>query len=134
MYWSPVTRLKNTPDPTVAPTTLDVRRATRRKTFDMAESIPLPYIMPPKHMAQIISHTVFIIPPMPPVATRSLSSGLPVSTAVSVVDASTTAYFDINEQPSFIVAGLGLAIGIAYLVVYFITRKNIADNDGKCAK
>ena len=57
----------------------------------MAESIPLPYIMPPKHMAQIISHTVFIIPPMPPVATRSLSSGLPVSTAVSVVDASTTA-------------------------------------------
>lgn len=52
----------------------------------------------------------------------------------SVIAASTTAYFDINEQPSFIVAGLGLAIGIAYLVVYFITRKNIADNDGKCAK
>lgn len=52
----------------------------------------------------------------------------------SAIDASTTAYFDINDQPSFIVAGLGLAIGIAYLVVYFIARKNIADNDDKCAK
>lgn len=52
----------------------------------------------------------------------------------SAIAANTEAYFDINEQPSFIVAGLGLAIGIAYLVVYFITRKNIEDNDDKCAK
>lgn len=52
----------------------------------------------------------------------------------SAIDASTTAYFDINDQPSFIVAGLGLAIGIAYLVVYFITRKNVAADDDKCAK
>ncbi len=52
----------------------------------------------------------------------------------SAIAANTAAYFDINDQPSFIVAGLGLAIGIAYLVVYFITRKNIADNDDKCAK
>ncbi|MDE6854471.1 MAG: hypothetical protein K2J38_05390 [Muribaculaceae bacterium] len=47
----------------------------------------------------------------------------------SVIDACTTAYFDINDQPAFIVAGVCLAIGIAYLVVYFVTRKSIGDGD-----
>ena len=51
----------------------------------MALSMPLPYITPPKHMAHIISQMVFIMPPIPLVATNSLSRSLPVSIEVLVV-------------------------------------------------
>ena len=44
--------------------------------------MPLPVITPPKHMAQMMSHTVLSMPAMPRVATSSSSCGLPVSSAV----------------------------------------------------
>jgi hypothetical protein len=86
MYWSPVVRLKNIPEHTVEPTTLTVRCAIRKNNCEMAVSIPLPYITPPKHIAQMMSQMVFIIPPIPLVATKSSSSRFPVGMAHSVVD------------------------------------------------
>ena len=44
--------------------------------------MPLPVITPPKHMAQMISHTVLSIPAIPRVATSSSSGALPVGMAV----------------------------------------------------
>ena len=55
IYWSPVAKLKKIPEHTVEPTTLTVRRAMRINTCEMAPNMPLPYITPPKHMAQMIS-------------------------------------------------------------------------------
>ena len=101
MYWSPVVRLKKIPEHTVEPTTPTVRLATRIKSCEIAVSIPLPYITPPKHIAHMISHMVFIIPPIPFVVTKSLSRALPVSTDVVVVAASIMALSeDINDEAS----------------------------------
>ena len=61
MYWSAVARLRNIPEPTVDATTLTVFFMNRTNTEVMLPSIPLAVIAPPKHMAQIMSHIVFII-------------------------------------------------------------------------
>ena len=82
IYWSAVQRLKKMPAPTVEATAEKARRTKRRKTEVSAPSIPLPVITPPKHMAQMMSHTVLSMPAMPRVATSSSSCGLPVSSAV----------------------------------------------------
>ena len=104
MYWSPVQRLKNTPDETDEPTTLTVRWAMRRNICEMAVSIPLPYITPPKHIAQVISQIVSIIPPIPLVATKSSSNVLPVAIEQSVVELMITAFIaaiaGLNPSPA----------------------------------
>lgn len=94
IYWSPVVRLKKIPEHTVELTTLTVRCAMRKNICEMAESIPLPYITPPKHIAQMINQMVSIIPPIPLVATKSLSWAFPVSMAVSLVAHCIMAYID----------------------------------------
>ena len=117
IYWSPVVRLKKRPDATVELTTPIVRCATRRKRREIASNIPLPHMTPPKHMAQIMSQMVSIIPPMPLVATRSLSRGLPVSTAVEVVMARMMALSDEKKSsdsaPTMRIRISGCAIAIA---------------------
>lgn len=109
MYWSPVVRLKNIPEHTVEPTTLTVRCAIRKNNCEMAVSIPLPYITPPKHIAQIINQMVSIIPPIPLVATKSLSWAFPVSMAVSPVAHCIMAYIDdksdVLEAISWMICG-----------------------------
>ena len=82
IYWSAVQRLKKIPDPSVEATAEKVRRTNFRKTAVSEPSMPLPVITPPKHMAQMMSHTVLSMPAMPRVATSSSSCGLPVSSAV----------------------------------------------------
>ena len=76
MYWSAVARLRNIPEPTVDATTLTVLFMNRTNTEVMLPSIPLAVIAPPKHMAQRISHIVFIIPAMPRVAINSVNMAL----------------------------------------------------------
>ena len=70
--------LRNSPDATVDVTSPTVRFIKRRNTEVMLPNIPLAAIAPPKHMAQMISQIVFIMPYMPRVATRLFSSGFPV--------------------------------------------------------
>ena len=74
--------MKKRPAPTVEATAEKARRTQRRKIDVSDRSMPLPVITPPKHMAQMISHTVFSIPAMPRVATSSSSCGAPVGMAV----------------------------------------------------
>ena len=73
MYWSAVQRLKKRPAPTVEATAEKARRTQRRKIDVSDRSMPLPVITPPKHMAQMMSHTVLSMPAMPRVATSSSS-------------------------------------------------------------
>ena len=54
----------------------------RKKTEVIVSNIPLDVMAPPKHIAQIINQTVFIIPAMPRVATNELSVSMPVSKEV----------------------------------------------------
>ena len=75
MYWSAVARLRNIPEPTVDATTLTVFFMNRTNTEVMLPSIPLAVIAPPKHMAQMMSHTVLSMPAMPRVATSSSAAG-----------------------------------------------------------
>ena len=81
-YWSAMATLSITPVAAVAPTS-DVRPFTmwinRR---EMALTIPPADIHPPKHMAQMISQMVPIMPLMPRVATRSVSMGEEVASDV----------------------------------------------------
>lgn len=79
IYWSAVQRLKKMPAPTVDATAEKVRRTQRRKIAVSDRSMPLPVITPPKHMAQMISQIVFIIPAIPRVATKLFKASLPVS-------------------------------------------------------
>ena len=48
-------------------------RVNLTNTFVMLANIPHAVIAPPRHMAQIISHIVFIIPPIPLVTISSVS-------------------------------------------------------------
>ena len=82
IYWSAVVRLRNSPEQTVDATTLTLPFMKRTKTEVMLPSIPLAVMAPPKHMAQRISQTVFIMPAIPRVETRSVSMLLPVSRLV----------------------------------------------------
>ena len=50
----------------------------RYMLYTTVPSMLIALITPPKHMAQMISHTVFSIPAMPRVATSSSSCGAPV--------------------------------------------------------
>ena len=77
-YWSLRQMLQNTPIKTVEVTKLKQRRMNFMMSFVMLAIMPLPTMTPPKHMAQIISQMVFIMPPMPRVATSSVSIGLEV--------------------------------------------------------
>ena len=54
----------------------------RKKTEVIVSNIPLAVMAPPKHIAQIIKQTVFIIPAMPRVETNELSVSMPVSKEV----------------------------------------------------
>ena len=82
MYWSAVQRLKKMPAPTVEATAEKARCTKRRKSSVSERSMPLPVITPPKHMAQMMSHTVLSMPAMPRVATSSSSCGEPVASDV----------------------------------------------------
>ena len=77
-YWSLRQMLQNTPVKTVEATKLKQRRMNFMMSFVMLAIMPLLTMTPPKHMAQIISQMVFIMPPMPRVATSSVSIGLEV--------------------------------------------------------
>ena len=78
MYWSAVARLRKSPEHTVDATVLTRFLMKRTKTDVMLPSMPPAVMAPPKHMAQRMSHTVFIMPAMPRVATSSVSMGLSV--------------------------------------------------------
>ena len=82
MYWSAVQMFSVRPLTTVEATRLTRRFMKRRKNEVRLSSIPLAVIAPPKHMAQIINQTVFIIPPIPRVATKESSAAFPVSICV----------------------------------------------------
>ena len=73
---------KKIPDMTVADTIPTRFRMNRMNMEVRLSNIPLAVIAPPKHMAQIISQMVFIMPLIPRVVTRSLSIALPVSIPV----------------------------------------------------
>ena len=98
IYWSPVVRLKNIPEHTLEATTLTVRRAIRMKSCEIAVSIPLPYITPPKHMAQMMSQIVPIMPPIPLVVTKLFNNSLPVSMELLVVEAMIIAFRDESAE------------------------------------
>ena len=82
IYWSAVQILRNRPEATVEATSPTVRFIKRINTEVMLPNIPLAVMAPPKHIAQIISQIVFIIPLIPRVETRSFKSGFPVWTWV----------------------------------------------------
>ena len=79
MYWSAVTIFKNKPEHTVDATMPTLRFIKRRNTDVRLSSIPLAVMEPPKHMAQMISQIVFIMPAIPRVATKLFNASLPVS-------------------------------------------------------
>ena len=79
MYWSAVTIFKNKPEHTVDATMPTLRFIKRRNTDVRLSSIPLAVMEPPKHMAQMISQIVFIMPAIPRVATKLFKASLPVS-------------------------------------------------------
>ena len=85
MYWSAVVILRNRPERAVEETIENVDFIMFANIFVMLLSMPLAVIAPPKHMAQRISHIVFIMPCIPLVATKSLTSWFPVSICVLVV-------------------------------------------------
>ena len=87
MYWSAVARLRNIPEPTVDATTLTVFFMNRTNTEVMLPSIPLAVIAPPKHMAQIMSHIVFIIPAMAPCGNQLSQHGTVTLQAGTAVQA-----------------------------------------------
>lgn len=93
-----MTKLKNKPEPTVELTTLTVRRVTRKKICVIADNIPLPYITPPKHMAQMMSQIVPIMPPIPLVVTKLFNNSLPVSMELLVVEAMIIAFRDESAE------------------------------------
>lgn len=77
-YWSAVHVLKKRPAPTVEHTALAGLRTKRTKRLVMLLIMLLADITPPKHIAQIISQMVSIMPRMPLVATRASISAWPV--------------------------------------------------------
>ena len=81
-YWSAIATLSMRPVAAVQPTS-DVRplmRCMNRRV--MPPTMPAAAMVPPKHMAQTMSQMVDIMPPMPRVATRSVSMALSVWTEV----------------------------------------------------
>ena len=78
MNWSAVQMFKDNPDTTVEATMLVRPRMKCKKIRVMLSSMPLADMAPPKHMAQMISQIVFIIPAIPRVETREFRASLPV--------------------------------------------------------
>ena len=76
--WSAVQMFKDNPDTTVEATMLVRPRMKCKKIRVMLSSMPLADMAPPKHMAQMISQIVFIIPAIPRVETREFRASLPV--------------------------------------------------------
>ena len=82
MNWSAVQMFKDNPDTTVEATMLVRPRMKCKKIRVMLSSMPLADMAPPKHMAQMISQIVFIIPAIPRVETREFKASLPVCICV----------------------------------------------------
>ena len=80
--WSAVQMFKDNPDTTVEATMLVRPRMKCKKIRVMLSSMPLADMAPPKHMAQMISQIVFIIPAIPRVETREFRASLPVCICV----------------------------------------------------
>ena len=78
MYWSAVARFRNNPEHTVDATMLAVFFMKRTNREVMLPSMPLAVMAPPKHMAQMMSQMVFIIPAIPRVAISSVYMSLSV--------------------------------------------------------
>ena len=76
IYWSAVARFRNKPEATVAATVLASLCVKRTNIRVMLPNMPQAVIAPPRHMAQRISHTVSIIPPIPRVAINSVNAGV----------------------------------------------------------
>ena len=82
MNWSAVQMFKDNPDTTVEATMLVRPRMKCKKIRVILSSMPLADMAPPKHMAQMISQIVFIIPAIPRVETREFRASLPVCICV----------------------------------------------------
>ena len=76
IYWSAVARFRNKPEATVAATVLASLCVKRTNIRVMLPNMPQAVMAPPRHMAQRISHTVSIIPPIPRVAISSVNAGV----------------------------------------------------------
>lgn len=83
MYWSAVARFRNNPEHTVDATMLAVFFMKRTNREVMLPSMPLAVMAPPKHMAQMMSQMVFIIPAIPRVAISSVNMSLSVCRLVN---------------------------------------------------
>ena len=82
MYWSAVQIFSVKPENTVEATILARRCIKRIKTEVIVSNMPLAVMAPPKHIAQIISQIVFIIPAIPRVDTKEFNISFPVSNCV----------------------------------------------------
>ena len=82
MYWSEVAVLSVTPVNAVEATAETLPRATLVNRRVMPSVMPPAVSVAPKHIAHKISHTVLIMPPMPRVATSSVSISFDVAILV----------------------------------------------------
>ena len=87
-YWSDAVMLKKIHVPVVVATSDAVFVANFISALEILLKKPEASITPPKHMAQIISHTVFNIPNIPPVLRSPLIISLSVVILVSLLIAS----------------------------------------------
>lgn len=78
MYWSATAKLSIKPLHTVEAIRLVRPFIIRTNSRVMPRTMPPASMAPPKHMAQIISQIVPIMPAMPRVATSDVSTGLSV--------------------------------------------------------
>ena len=83
MYWSAAITLNTTLEKAVPKTREKVPRTAERMAAVIRSRKPAAPITAPNVRAQMISQTVFNMPAMPPAVSRSLTTGLPVSMAVS---------------------------------------------------
>lgn len=84
--WSPVAIFIKRPDPIVEETRPSVLLTYFKMVMVMLCSIWLATMTEPKIMAHTINHTVFSMPLIPFVATRSFTAWLPVSKVVDVLN------------------------------------------------
>ena len=82
MYWSPMVRLQNKPQPTVDVTMLMVLDTDLTSISVMLFSMPLPMSTPENVAATMIRKMVWSIPTIPLVDTKALSDSVPVSMLV----------------------------------------------------
>ena len=82
MYWSAVVRFINKPVATVEDTKLTHFLVKRMNTEVMLANMPPAVMAPPKHIAQIMSQMVSIMPDMPRLEINSFISAFPASKEV----------------------------------------------------